>query len=93
MRRVHEIIVAVEKQLVLHIGLCVHACACVHVGTRTRGCVLRIRAYSLENAARNAYAPYCDVMCGPLGLRYIFRHYLINGAILGKKLFSIKCVF
>jgi hypothetical protein len=29
----------------------------------------------------------------PLGLRHIFRHYLINGAIFGKKLLSIKCVF
>jgi hypothetical protein len=31
--RIHETIVAVEKQYILHIGLC------VHVGTRTRGCV------------------------------------------------------
>jgi hypothetical protein len=29
-------IVAVEKQQVLHIGLCVHSSACVHVGTRVR---------------------------------------------------------
>jgi hypothetical protein len=40
LRRVHEAIVAVEKQYVLHIGLCVHAGACVsgcvHVGTGAR---------------------------------------------------------
>jgi hypothetical protein len=40
MRRVNEAIVAVEKQYVLHIGLCVHACACVcacvRAGTRAR---------------------------------------------------------
>ena len=29
----------------------------------------------------------------PLGLQYIFRHYLKNGAISGKELLNIKCVF
>ena len=29
----------------------------------------------------------------PLGLRYIFRNYLINGAILGKTFLNIKCMF
>jgi hypothetical protein len=38
--------------------------ACVHVGTQRVGVCMRIRAYSLTNPARNAYAPYCDVICG-----------------------------
>jgi hypothetical protein len=29
----------------------------------------------------------------PLGLHYIFRHYLINGVISGKRLLKVKCVF
>jgi hypothetical protein len=29
------------------------------------GMCMCIRAYSLANPARNAYAPYCDVICGP----------------------------
>jgi hypothetical protein len=54
MQRVHETIVAVEKQEVLH------ACACVHAGV-----CMRIRVYGLANPARNAYAPYCDVISDP----------------------------
>jgi hypothetical protein len=34
LRRVHQTIVTVEKQKLLLIRLCVHAHACVHVGTR-----------------------------------------------------------
>jgi hypothetical protein len=44
MRRV-RIIVAVEKQQALLIGLC------MHVGTRARGLVIRIRACSLAYPA------------------------------------------
>jgi hypothetical protein len=64
MRRVHETIVAVEKQYVLHIGLCVRMLACIWVPGHLGVC-MRIRAYSLANPARNAYAPYCYVICGP----------------------------
>jgi hypothetical protein len=49
LRGVHRTTVVVEKQ-VLHIRLCVHACACVHLGTWARG---------------RMHAPYCDVICGP----------------------------
>jgi hypothetical protein len=41
----------------------------------------------------NAYAPCCDVICGPLGLHYIFVHYLIHGAIFGKMLLNTNCIF
>jgi hypothetical protein len=43
LRRVREIVVDVEKQYVLIIGLCVHACACVQVVTRARG---RVHAHT-----------------------------------------------
>jgi hypothetical protein len=46
-----------------------------------------ICTYSLANPARNAYEPHCDVICG-----YTCRHYLINGAIFGKKI-EYKIVF
>jgi hypothetical protein len=50
---------------VLHIGLFVHACACVRVGIRARERVHAHACNSVANPARNAYAPYCDVICGP----------------------------
>jgi hypothetical protein len=56
---------------------------CVCVGART----------CLANPARNAYAPCCDVIVGPLGLHQIFRRYLINGAIYRKKVFEHKMCF
>jgi hypothetical protein len=65
--------------------------ACVRVPERVGVCV-RTRACNLANPARNAYAPYCDVMW-PLWLHYIFRHYLINDAIFGKKSLNIKYMF
>ena len=46
---------------------------------------MRIRAFSLADPVRNACAPYCDIICG-----HIFRHYLINGAIFGKKVTKHK---
>jgi hypothetical protein len=39
----------------------------------------------------NAHAPYCHLW--PARLYKIFRHYLINGTILEKKLLNVKCVF
>jgi hypothetical protein len=59
---------------------CLRVRACLWVPGRVGVC-MRTHTHSLANPARNAYAPYCDVICGPLGLHYIFRHYLINGAI------------
>jgi hypothetical protein len=60
MRRVHKTIVAVEKQQVLHIRLCVCVCVCV--------CVF---ACNLAYPACNAYAPYC-VVCGLSGSTIFF---------------------
>ena len=35
----------------------------------------------------------CCVVCGLFGSTIFFPHYLINGAIFGKTLLNIKCVF
>jgi hypothetical protein len=80
LRRIHETIVAVEKQ---HIGLCVHACVCVRACgyPGAWACACELRAYGLA------------IHLWPLCLHHIFRHYLINGAIFGKKLLKIKCMF
>ena len=55
-RRFRQTILAVEKQQLLHIGLCVYACACVRACVRACmwlpervGVCMRIRAYSLVN--------------------------------------------
>jgi hypothetical protein len=72
-----RIIVAVEKQEILLISLC--ACARLWIPVR-----MRLRACSLANPECNAYASYCDVICGPLSPP-VLRHYLINGAIFEKK--------
>ena len=45
----------------------------------------------LSHPACSAHAPQFH-LC-PLRFHHIFRHYLINGAIFGKKLLNIKCVF
>jgi hypothetical protein len=70
---VHETIVAVEKQCLLHIGLCVHACdcvrACIWVPERV-GLCMHISACSLANPALYACAPYCDVIVAPLSPLY-----------------------
>jgi hypothetical protein len=59
----------------------------------SRACVcMRVRARNLACPACNAYAPYCDVICGP-SVSITFFDSLINGAIFGKKEFlNIKCV-
>ena len=62
LRRVRVTIVAVEKQKVLLIGLCVHAWAYVRACGNSGACAC---AYGLVNPARNAYAPYCEVICCP----------------------------
>ena len=58
------IIVAVENQYYLLICVCVRACMWI---TWRAGVCMRIRACSLAYPACNAYAPYCDVICGPSG--------------------------
>ena len=73
------------------------AMSIIYLCARARACVsgrvgMCVRVCSLAYPACNAYAPYCDVICG-LCLHDIFRHYLINGTIFGKTLLNIKCVF
>ena len=95
MRRVRESLLP-WKSSKRYFLVCVCGCESVRACMWVPGCVgvgMLIRACSLANPACNSYAPYCDVICGPLGLHHIFRHYLINGAIFGKKLLNIKCVF
>ena len=49
-----------------------------------------LRVCNLTYPACNAYAPYWNLR---LLWLHIFRHYLINDKIFGKKLLNIKCVF
>jgi hypothetical protein len=53
----------------------------------------RVCVCSLSYPGRKAHAPYYIVICGLSGSTMFFPHYLINGAIFGKKLLNIKCVF
>ena len=69
--------------------VCVCVCVCVWVGARTYK--RSVRPYSITYPACKAHAPYFHLW--PLWLHHIFRHYLINGTIFGKKLLNIKCVF
>jgi hypothetical protein len=64
LRRHHETTVAVDKQKVLHIFLCVRprGCACVRVCVS--GCtvaVMFLRTCSLTCPECNAQAPYCHL--------------------------------
>ena len=83
-------IVAVEKQEVLHISLCVCVDEWVGVGvvTRTRVCACARVALLIQHATR-----ICHVFCGLSGSTIFLQHHLINGTILGKKSLKIKCVF
>ena len=67
----YETIVAVEKQQVLHISVCVRAsvgaCVCAYVCGWLPGRVgvcMHMRACSLAYPACNAHAPYYIVICG-----------------------------
>jgi hypothetical protein len=64
LRRVRKTIVAVEKHYIyIYIYIYIlRVCACMCLPGRVCVC-MRIRAYSVFNPARNAYAPYCDVIC------------------------------
>jgi hypothetical protein len=98
LRRVHEIMVAAEKQRFLwlckRVGVSLRVCWCVRVcgfaGTMTSTCVCPrvLLLPSMQNA--------CAILHShlrPLWLHHILRHYLINGTIFGRKLFNIKRVF
>ena len=65
--------------------MCVCVCVCVCVGGWA--C---FRVWSLANATCNAL-PSCHLR--PLCLHEVFRHYLVNDTIFGKKLCNVKCVF
>jgi hypothetical protein len=94
-RRVHETIVTVDKQQIWHFSVCVWgwgggdawAIAC---GCGCTGAYVCLRAWGLTNMTCSA-PPYRDLR--PLWLHHIFLHYHINGAIFGKTLLDIKCVF
>jgi hypothetical protein len=56
-----------------------YICVCACVSAYGRLCVpcsvsvcTRVRAYSLAYPAYNAYAPYCDVICGLYGSTIFF---------------------
>ena len=65
LRRVHKTIVAWKSnKYYIFVCVCMLERACVRAPGRVVVCI-RIRAYNLANPARNAYAPCCDVICGP----------------------------
>ena len=72
------------------IYFCVCVRACVRVPGRVGlGVCMRVSACSLVY-------PSCDIMwrhLWPLSLHHIFLHYLVKGAVFGKTLLNIKCVF
>ena len=89
LKRIHEIIVAVEKQWVLHISVYV----CVFVDALVRGRLgVCVRVCSFTYQASNVYVPCYSVISGRSIYHHI-RHYLINGTIFRKKLLDIKFVF
>jgi hypothetical protein len=67
-----------------------HSCVCVGMGVGHGRWCLCLRACSLSNPARNA-PPYSHLR--PLWLHLVFRHYLINGTIFGKKSLKIERLF
>ena len=89
-----RIIVAVEKQYEYYLLVCVcmRARACMWIRGHMGVC-MRISACSLANAACNAYAPYCDVICGPSVSTQFFDIISQTVRFSGKKLLDIKCVF
>jgi hypothetical protein len=76
-----QIIIAVEKQQVFHMcaGAWASACACVQL------------ALLIHFATRMGHIVTSFV--ASFFLHHIFRHYLINGTIFGKKLPNLKYVF
>jgi hypothetical protein len=58
----HETVLAVEKQYLLHIPLCVRVCVCVWMSRSVRVC-MRVRACCLTYPVCQARAPYSIVFC------------------------------
>jgi hypothetical protein len=76
-------------------GVCARTCSRVgeYMRVRVGGCTCSGMCFlvcSLTYPPCNP-PPYCHLR--PLWLHHIFRHYLINGTIFGKKVLNIKCVF
>ena len=96
MRNVHETIVAVEKQYVLHISVCVCVCVCVCVaGDKCIGAGVCLHKCSLTYPACNVPS---NLHLRPFWLHYIFPHYFIKGTIFRKgwgeeRVRNIKRVF
>jgi hypothetical protein len=68
-------------------------CACMSMYVCVGGSTgADFRVWSLTYPACNAHAPYC---LRPLWLHHIFRHYLINDTIFGKKSYWTRsmCLF
>ena len=101
LRRVHITIVAVEKQYVLYISVCVcarkrartwvSACACARVcGYTVTGTSVCLRACSLTYPVCQQQAPYC---LRPLASPYFSTLSHKQHGFQKKKLLNIKCVF
>ena len=95
LKRVYETIVAVEKQQVLHISLCVHACACV-----------RARGYSGAWVSACAYVHIALLFQHATRMRHVVTSFVARLSPIyfstlahkrydsrKKKLLNVKCVF
>jgi hypothetical protein len=71
-------------------GLNVNKTQCTYNITMRRARVCVCVALVIQHAKRST-ALYCHMW--PLWLHHILRHYLINGAIFGRRLLKIKYVF
>ena len=79
--------VCVRARTIEGVGECLCVRVCKVVGARAQTCACERVALT----SSTAHAPYYHMR--PLWLYYIFRHYLISGAIFGKKVIERKiCV-
>ena len=75
----------------LCVCVCVRARACLRVGAQARGLV-HARVSPCLSSMQRIRVVFCRHLWPPW-LHRIFRHYLINGTIFGKRLWNIKCMF
>ena len=79
--------------IITYLFVCVRASVCVYVGARARARA-RARACPYERVVlliQHATRHHSHVR--PLWLHHMFRHYLINGTIFGKKITEHKMCF